>query len=68
MEMAAVLPGAGNRVGACADISASARSIDRRRRSVPAFEPPPVDECYRVVTTLTSVGPVYEQDNCIEKI
>jgi hypothetical protein len=55
-------------VGACADISASARSIDRRRRSVPAFEPPPVDECYRVVTTLTSVGPVYEQDNCIEKI
>ena len=43
-------------------------AIDRGRRSVPAFEPPPVDECYRVVTTLTSVGPVYEQDNCIEKI
>jgi hypothetical protein len=55
-------------VGACADISASARSIDRRRRSVPAFEPPPVDECYRVVTTLTRVGPVYEQHNCMERI
>jgi len=32
------------------------------------FKPPPVDECYRVVTTLTRVGPFYEQDNCIEKI
>ena len=35
---------------------------------VPAFKPPPVDGCYRVVTTLTIVGPVYEQRNCIERI
>ena len=67
MEMAQCFPEQ-ETVLAHVPISASARSIDRGRRSVPAFEPPPVDECYRVVTTLTSVGPVYEQDNCIEKI
>jgi hypothetical protein len=32
------------------------------------FTPPPVDECYRGVTTLTRVGAVYEQHNCMERI